>query len=410
MLKSLQLTNFLSYSHDSPPVELRPLNVLIGTNGSGKSNFVNALRILRAAPLDVHQPIRKDGKTREWLWKGSPNTLPATINAVVENIGGKIPLRYLISFTETDDKAQSFKITDERIEDEMPYSGDYDEPVFHYRYQQGSPVIRARKLPDQQEENAVAENARGETAIKRQLTHESIDHGMSILSQRRDPENYPELAYISDAFNQIRIYQGWEFDHDKIRDFQRADLPNLQLLPDGSNLAPVLNSLRQKPAVKKRILKLLHVLYDGIDAFDERVEAGHMQAFLQEGDHIIPATRLSNGTLQYLCLLAILCNPDPGSLVCIEEPELGLHPDVLPNLAKLLVEASKHTQLIVTTHSGLLVDCFTDTPEAVMVVEREKEGSHINRLSKEDLKLWLEEYGHGLGRLWMEGELGGTRW
>jgi len=62
-----------------------------------------------------------------------------------------------------------------------------------------------------------------------------------------------------------------------------------------------------------------------------------------EGDFSIPATRLSDGTLRYLCLLAILCDPEPPPLICIEEPELGLHPDILPKLADLLVSASERT-------------------------------------------------------------------
>ena len=72
-----------------------------------------------------------------------------------------------------------------------------------------------------------------------------------------------------------------------------------------------------------------------------QVEAGSVQVFLQEGNVPIPATRLSDGTLRYLCLLAILCNPTLPPLVCIEEPELGLHPDILPGLADLLREASE---------------------------------------------------------------------
>jgi len=77
--------------------------------------------------------------------------------------------------------------------------------------------------------------------------------------------------------------------------------------------------------------------------------------------------RLSDGTLRYLCLLTILCHPAPPPLICIEEPELGLHPDILPEVAKMLVDAASRTQLIVTTHSDILVDCLSDHPEAIVV-------------------------------------------
>ena len=108
------------------------------------------------------------------------------------------------------------------------------------------------------------------------------------------------------------------------------------------------------------------------------------------------------------CLLAILCDPDPPPLICIEEPELGLHPDILPNLADLLVEASKRTQLIVTTHSNILVDAMTERPEAVIVCEKHNGRTSLSRLERADLTMWLDKY--RLGQLWMRGQLGGTRW
>jgi predicted ATPase len=94
--------------------------------------------------------------------------------------------------------------------------------------------------------------------------------------------------------------------------------------------------------------------------------------------------------------------------VCIEEPELGLHPDVLPTLAELLKEASRRMQIIVTTHSDVLVDALTDRPEAVLVADKTDEGTALTRLDGTKLKPWLEKY--RLGQLWTRGEIGGTRW
>ncbi len=156
------------------------------------------------------------------------------------------------------------------------------------------------------------------------------------------------------------------------------------------------------------MLDALCALYDGIDDFDVQIEGGTVQVFLQEGRYIVPATRLSDGTLRYLCLLAILCHPRPGPLVCIEEPELGLHPDVLPTLANLLKDAAERTQLIVTTHSDVLVDALTDQPDAVVVAERTSTGTTLTRLDRDRLRPWLEKY--RLGQLWTRGEIGGTRW
>ena len=122
---------------------------------------------------------------------------------------------------------------------------------------------------------------------------------------------------------------------------------------------------------------------------------------------MVPAGEVST-FISALCLLAILCDPDPPKLICIEEPELGLHPDILPKVADLLLKASERTQLIVTTHSDILVDAMTDCPEAVVVCAKEHGQTTMARLKADDLSEWLKKY--RLGQLWTKGEIGGTRW
>ena len=143
----------------------------------------------------------------------------------------------------------------------------------------------------------------------------------------------------------------------------------------------VLNRLRGDPKAKNKFLTALRRLYHEVEDFDVHVEVGSVQVFLQEGNVTIPATRLSDGTLRYLCLLAILCHSTLPSLVCLEEPELGLHPDILPGLADLLQEASERCQLIVTTHSDTLVNALTDTPESIVVCEKENGQTRLKRLA-----------------------------
>jgi predicted ATPase len=121
-----------------------------------------------------------------------------------------------------------------------------------------------------------------------------------------------------------------------------------------------------------------------------------------------PTTRLSDGTLRYLCLLALLLHPEPPPLIVIEEPELGLHSDVLPHLAELLTAAAERMQLVVTTHSRMLVDAFSGQPESIIVCGKENGESRMERLSAGDLKEWLAKY--SLGDLWSKGEIGGNRW
>lgn len=387
LLKSLKLTNFLSFGESSQVLELRPLNVVIGPNGSGKSNLVEAIELLRATPKDMLTPIRDGGGVRDWLWKGASKSSPtATINAVLGHPKGQTDLRYILSFTEV---AQRFEILDERVENAQPDLG-HENPYFYYRFENGHGVL----------------NIKGK---ERRLQHEDIELTSSILAQRKDPDQYPELTYLGNTFGKIRLYREWSFGrYTTPRLPQKTDLPNDLLEPDASNLGLVLNRLRRDPSVKKKLLDALRALYDGIDDFDVQIEGGTVQVFFQEGKYIVPATRLSDGTLRYLYLLAILCQPSPPPLVCIEEPELGLHPDVLPTLVSLLKDAAERTQLIVTTHSDILVDALSDQPEAVVVAERNATGTTLTRLDAEKLKPWLEKY--RLGQLWTRGEIGGTRW
>ena len=404
MLKSIQLTNLLSFGEKSEQLELGPLNVLIGPNGSGKSNLVDALEILKAAPRDLHQPIREAGGVHDWLWKGAAATPVAGIEAVVSG-GEAMPLRYALSFTA--DEQQRFQIVDERIEDAQPHPRKRG-CQRHYHYRNGKPVLCARV-----ESGAEAKTAKGsrpqDKRVERRLRSKDLDPTESILSQRKDPDQYPELAHLGRLLGKMDIYRDWAFGRQiSTRAYQRADLPDDRLLPDASNLGPVLRRLRQEPEVKQQLLEQLHVLYEGIEDFGVRVEGGAAQVFIKERGRIIPASHLSDGTLRYLCLLAVLCHPEPVPLICIEEPELGVHPDSLNRLVKVLRAASLHTQVIITTHSDFMLDAFTSAPEAVVVVEQPPEGTSLKRLSAERWKKSLET--ERLGLLWMSGEIGGVRW
>jgi predicted ATPase len=387
LLRSLKLTNFLSFGPDSKSIELGPLNVLIGPNGSGKSNLIEAIGLMKAAPAELSVPIREGGGVRDWLWKdGAAGARTASLAAVIAYPDHAVPLLYRFTFRE---KAQRFELSDERIQDSAVWDG--DEPYRYFGYENGRPVL---SVPGK---------------LVRTLRPEDIHPEQSILSQRKDPDQYPEVTYLGEAFSQIRIYREWSLGRfSDPRMPQKADRPNDFLEENAKNLGLVLNSLRRQPAVKRRLLDELQALYEGIEDFDVRIEGGTVQVFLQEGAITVPATRLSDGTLRYLCLLAILCHPEPPPLICIEEPELGLHPDVLPSMAGLLREASERTQLVVTTHSDILVDALTDTPESVVVCEKHEGATRMRRLDQAELGVWLEKY--SLGQLWTRGDIGGTRW
>jgi predicted ATPase len=119
----------------------------------------------------------------------------------------------------------------------------------------------------------------------------------------------------------------------------------------------------------------------------------------------IPATRLSDGTIRFMAILAQLLSPTPPPLICMEEPELGLHPDAIALLASLLQEASTRTQLIVTTHSDILISALTEVADSVLVSEY-RNGTVMQRVESSQLRFWLDKY--TLGEIWRIGEIGGN--
>ncbi|MFH1028180.1 MAG: AAA family ATPase [Pseudomonadota bacterium] len=385
-LRRIALSNLLSFGPDMEPLVLENLNILIGPNGAGKSNLIEAVALMRAAPGDIRSIVRRGGGVGEWIWKGGKG-LPATIDFVMDNPHGRQPLRHVLSFRED---AMGFRLEDERIENETADKGEND-TYFFYRFYKGYPVV-----------NTIKEQ-------RRSLAYETVDAERSILAQRRDPEWYPELSCLAEIYEKMRIYREWAFGRNAVfREPQKADMRNDRLEEDFSNLGLFLNRLRRTPKAKASILESLCDLYDGVTDFDVSIEGGTVQVFFTEGDFVIPATRLSDGTLRYLCLLAILVDPSPPPLICIEEPELGLHPDILPKLADLMVAAAERTQLIVTTHSDILVDAMTERPEAIVVCEKHDGMTQLRRLRKDELTVWLGKY--RLGQLWTKGQIGGTRW
>lgn len=391
LIKSLQLANLLSYGPDHPPIELRTLNVLVGANGSGKSNFLEAISLLQAAPDQITRPVRDGGGIHDWLHQtaGQAGARPdAWVEAVIANTQGTNYFRYRVAFNET---AGRFQIQDEFLEYEKTQSGKA-QPYFFYRWNGGHPVLNAKGM--------------GERGLQR----DSIQPDLSILAQKRDADIYPELTWVARQLDSIRQYRDWTFGrYATPRLAQKTDAPNDRLEPDCSNLGLMLNRLRMNGAARRKLVAALRQVYEGIEDVDVSIQGGTVQVFLLEANGCaIPATRLSDGTLRYLALLTVLCDPDPPPLVTIEEPELGLHPDMLPVVADLLTDASERTQLIVTTHAPGLVDALTDQPECILVCERGETGTTIERLDAKQLQPWLEKY--RLGQLWTSGQLGGNRW
>ena len=390
LIQSIKLKNLLSFGPDAQEIKLGPLNVLIGPNGSGKSNLIEAISLLQAAPRDLIEPVWAGGGIRDWIWHGESDAMSASIEVIVEYPDRNQPLRYRLGLGE---KEQRFEIIEERIENAASAT-DYSPPEFYYKYYESN-------------DNRAYINFKDNSGY--QPEQREIDPRQSILAQLNYSYRYSEPTYLANMFVLIRLYREWSFSQfSPPRLPQKEDQYSYYLNENGQNLNLVMNKLIMDPEVKSRVLEALRNLYEGISDFGVIIEGGARQVYLKEGHLTVPANRLSTGTMRFLCLLAVLCQPTPPPLVCIEEPEMGLHPDILPDLAKLLREASERCQLIVTTHSDTLIDSLTETPESIVVCEKHDGQTTLSRLDKSSLDLWLQDY--RLGELWSSGELGGNRW
>ncbi len=272
---------------------------------------------------------------------------------------------------------------------------------FYYRYQHGHPVLNVKT-------DAPTPDGRA----PRQLRREDLPLDQSVLSQRKDPDQYPEVTYLGSQYAKTRFFREWNLGRNtQPRRPQATDIPSDFLREDAANISLVLNDLEHRSNLRSKLVEKLKDADPCIEDFSTKVLGGTIQLYLHYSGFSspVPATRLSDGTVRYLSLLAVLCQPAPPPLVCLEEPELGLHPDLLPGLAELLIEASHRMQLIVTTHSDALVDGLTQVPEAVIVCEKRDGSTEMSRRTRDELDSWLKE-DYGLGQLWRRGEIGGNRW
>jgi predicted ATPase len=419
-LKSLRLDGLLSFPPDSAPIALQPLNVLIGPNGSGKSNLIEGIELLHATTTGFASAIRDGGGVREWLWKGDDANGIGTIEAHVENYGfahrsslyGTLKaveaptLRYRVSFVAlgqrveiVDEVLEDLDYTDAQPTDEQAYLKPAGESArFYYHFQDGSPVVNA---------NVVGALYKKAHRMNQALDKKNLKLEESILMQLKDPSSYPELNELGRQFEDIRSFREWSFGRDaEVRKPQRADLPADSLSHDSRNLGLILNQLEHSGAWSEFNGYLKRFL-PRFDRFSTRIVGGTVQFYLHETElkDPIPATRLSDGTIRFMAILAQLLSPTPPPLICMEEPELGLHPDAIALLASLLQEASVRTQLIVTTHSDALVSALTEVADSVLVCEY-RGGTVLKRIESEKLRFWLEKY--KLGEIWRIGEIGGN--
>jgi predicted ATPase len=383
-IERLTLRNFLSFGPEGVSLKAHELNVLIGPNASGKSNLLEALALFRAATGDIQAAVREGGGIAEYVWKGDPADENPVLVAQVN----------LMDLWKPDWLTHEIKLVPAGPGFWVHETTTADGDVI-YRLDGDGVEIHARINED---------------GARERVPTGSFNSDRSVLAQRKDPVRFPEITLMGDAFGSTALFRDWNFGrHSAARLPQRTDLPADFLLPDASNLGLVLHGLGRTSAERDEMVTYLRRFAESARGISTPIVGGTLQLFMEEErSRLIPATRLSDGTLRYLCLLAILLHPYPPPVIGIEEPELGLHPDIMPTIAELLKKASERTQLFVTTHSDALVSALSDTPESILVCESMPQGTTIERLEPQKLKSWLDDY--RLGEIWRMGEIGGNRW
>lgn len=344
--------------------ELRDLNVLIGANGAGKSNFIGFFRMLaemHGQRFQLH--VQREGGPDALLHYGRKTSGFIHVELEFgEDIGS-----YFFLLEMTEDNRLIF--ANERVK---------------FRDSRRIPSVDA----------GISESALPELEkLAQQSGRES-----EALKKGLPPIGLIRVYHFHDTGETARVKQ-----------IQQSN-DTLRLKPDASNLAPFLRMLREEhEAYYRMIVDSIRLVAPFFDDFVHREDNSPTVEleWTEKGDPDTPfkAHVLSDGTLRFICLATLLQQPWElmPPIILLDEPELGLHPFAINILASLLKRASERRQLIVATQSIQLLSCLA--PEDVVVVDRKDNASTFRRLSETELGSWLDEY--SLGELWEMNVLGG---
>jgi predicted ATPase len=339
---------------------LTSLNVLIGGNGAGKSNFIDFFRLVRAM---MELPL--------------PNLGSSSLKPYIADGGGSDDFLF-----------NGPKITT-HIEAEMHF-GDSG-----YRF----------KLVPTSEETFILDNeskyyaGEGSGWLNMGSGHQTPKL-LAERNRRGTADGGRAALHIYETISSWKIYHF--HDTSAIAPMRRSEsIDDCEYLRfDAANLAPFLLYLREsKTKTYEQIIEAIKLVTPFFDDFilkPGRNEKVRLRWRQKGSDYPLKPHHLSDGTIRFICLAAALLQPYPPSTFIIDEPELGLHPYAVDILAELIQVASGKTQLIISTQSPALVDCFK--PEDIVVVNRKEGASVFQRLNKDELSSWLEDY--SLGDLW----------
>lgn len=371
-------------------LDMTGLTVLIGPNGSGKSNLLDVFALVaEAAAGSLSEGIARRGGFDAIAFKGDNERVFFGCDFEARGVFAeeqaevhyKVQLRRMGAFSNVSFEQVSKGPT-------PPHTN----PLYLVHRRDDDITFRNLLLNEREE-------------VK------TLESGSELaIFQVKDQNAYPTPYKLLRQFQDWTCYNPIDVSLESPIRLPQTVRAGMRLFPDGSNLASILHSIQnQSPAVWEDINEILRNVYEDFRYMTFPAEGGDGKILLRWWEHPFERQQgfsiglLSDGTLRLLILLAILKSPEPPPLICIDEPELGLHPDWIKLVAELLEEAASRTQLVVATHSPILVSNVN--PENVVVVEKEDGVTYLERLSKRELAVWLDEF--HLGDLWLAGHLGG---
>lgn len=377
MITTLAVENYRSLRRLTIP--LTALNIVTGSNGSGKSSLYRSLRLLsEAAQNNAVAALAREGGLESTLWAG-PTVVrrrQARGNAMSIGTSGDAATLRLGFSGEDFGYSIEFGIPGpSMVSAGEPSLFDHD-PEIKCESVWAGPIYRpSTSLVERHNGVVTVRGEQGTWDIRPHLVH-GYD---SMLSELSDPEATPELFRIRERIRSWRFYDHFRTDADSDPRGSRIGTRTLVLSGDGADLAAALRTIYEI-GDRAALEETIDHAFPGSSMEVVQI-AGRFELLLHQPglNRPLSASELSDGTLRYLLLVAALLTPRPPELLVLNEPESSLHPDLLVPLAALISAAARYSQLIVVSHARPLVAAVLGAAEAagtdVSLVELVKDES-----------------------------------